>query len=229
MQRVSRAGVELVQHFEGFFARAYRDVVGVWTIGYGETQGVGPSSGPWSRAYAARRLRQRLDGPRYGGAVRPLRLPGQGQFDAIVSFVYNVGPGGVSSSTGIGRALRARRWRRAADELLRWDKAGGRTWPGLTRRRRRERAMFLAGGAKPDPLRRYPADERTAIRSYDQWTRKRVNRAGRAKARAFMVARRRTIWRLAQPRAKGGDGRGWDHGPSGATRADRYRSLRSRT
>lgn len=80
----------------------------------------------------------------YGAAVNALRLPlNQNQFDALVSFVYNVGPGGVAPSTQVGKHLRAHDWKAAADALLAWDKAGGHALPGLTRRRQAERALFL--------------------------------------------------------------------------------------
>lgn len=141
--KVSGNGVALVKRFEGFRSRPYRDAVGVWTIGYGETRGVGPGTSPWSERYAAQRLEERLNRD-FGSHVNALGLPlNQNQHDALTSFVYNVGPGGIAASTGVGRALRAHQWRAAADHLLDWDKAGGARLPGLTRRRQEERALFL--------------------------------------------------------------------------------------
>lgn len=144
----SRRAALLVARFEGFRSRPYKDAVGVWTIGYGHTRGVGAHTGPWSRRRALRILRHELD--LYAGAVRGLNreLGGaltQPMFDALVSFVYNLGPGAIASSTGVGRELRARHWRRAANHMLEWDKANGRRLPGLTRRRRLERRLFLYG------------------------------------------------------------------------------------
>lgn len=142
-RKLSRRGARLIQDFEGFRSKPYRDAVGVWTIGYGTTQRIGPHSPPITRRQASDRLRRDVD-DEYGAAVNALDLPlSQNQHDALVSFVYNVGPGAIGPSTGIGKALRARKWRTAADELLRWDKAGGRALPGLTRRRRAERKLFL--------------------------------------------------------------------------------------
>jgi GH24 family phage-related lysozyme (muramidase) len=141
--KLSRRGVRLIQDYEGFRSSPYRDSVGVWTIGYGSTKGVGPQTAPLNRQQASERLRSEVDAE-YGAAVNALHLPlNQHQFDALVSFVYNVGPGALGLDTGIGRELRAHHWHRAADELLRWDKAGGRALPGLTRRRRAERQLFL--------------------------------------------------------------------------------------
>lgn len=141
--KFSKRGAALVMEFEGFSARPYRDSVGVWTIGYGSTAGVGPHSPPVTKAQAQARLMREVDA-QYGAAINSLRLPlNCNQFDALVSFVYNVGVGGVAPSTHVGRSLRAREWRHAADALLAWDKAGGRPLAGLTRRRHAERALFL--------------------------------------------------------------------------------------
>lgn len=141
--KLSTSGARLIEGFEGFSSRPYRDSVGVWTIGFGSTKGVGPNTPRVTRAQAEQRMMREIDAS-YGHAVNALRLPlNQHQFDALVSFVYNVGPGGVASSTGVGRALRRHDWHGAANALLAWDKAGGRALAGLTRRRHAERALFL--------------------------------------------------------------------------------------
>ncbi|MCU0523268.1 MAG: lysozyme [Elainella sp. Prado103] len=64
------------------------------------------------------------------------------QFSALVSFAYNVGEGALASSTLL-RLLNQRDYQGAADQLLRWDKAGSQALAGLTRRRKAERALFL--------------------------------------------------------------------------------------
>lgn len=138
------AGFEGGQSADGRF-RPYRDAVGVWTIGYGETQGairvLQGRTPSWSATKAKRVLKRRLNRD-YAKHVRALNLPlRQSYFDALVSFVYNVGPGGIAPSTTVGRELRRRHFGKAADALLMWDKAGGRTLAGLTRRRRAERRM----------------------------------------------------------------------------------------
>jgi lysozyme len=141
---ISAAGLNLIKEFEGFKPRPYRNFPGEpWTIGYGETQGVTSTTGPWSQDYAERKLRARV-GRDFESAVERLGVRlNQHQFDALVSFVYNCGVGAIAASTGIGRALRARQWSRAADELMKWNKVNGEPVLGLTRRRRRERALFL--------------------------------------------------------------------------------------
>lgn len=160
--RISAAGLELIEQFEGFFARPYDDPAGHATVGFGHLLHRGPVTeadrrGTWVEGQrtpgqltteeARTLLRQQLRDD-YEPAVTGLRLPlAQHQHDALVSFVYNVGTGAVGAQTGIGRALRERRWHDVADELLRWDKAGSplRSLAGLTRRRQAERALFLKG------------------------------------------------------------------------------------
>jgi len=222
--KISPAGVSLIKEFEGFpnGGRPYKDIVGVWTIGYGHTEGVGPNSRRLTEAQASALLAQDLDS-KYGPYVGALGVPlSQPQFDALVSFVYNVGPGGIAASTHVGQALRAKNWKAAADGLLAWDKAGGVSVPGLTRRRQAERALFLS---TPDPLPGYRADESGWIREYDQLRRSGQNPGRRAQLRALMAERRKAIWRAAQPKAAGGDGGGWN---ANARRA-RYASLLART
>lgn len=142
-RKLGDKGANLIKQFEGFRSCPYRDAVGVWTIGYGSTKGVGPKSKCISKARAERRMRREVDA-RYGAAVNKLpKQLNQNQFDALTSFVYNLGPGAISSATGIGKALRKKQWRKAGDEMLRWNKAGGRELAGLTRRRKAERQLFL--------------------------------------------------------------------------------------
>lgn len=218
--RLSDTGAKLIEEFEGFRSHPYRDAVGVWTIGYGSTKGVGPNTPPVTRAQAHARLKREVD-ETYGAAVNQLGLPlNQNRFDALTSFVYNVGPGALSPSTGIGRALRRRDWRAAADELLRWDKAGGRALPGLTRRRRAERALFLRPVELEGPAAWLTPTELRRVRELD------AIRAGRPPAHPrreevlvrVLTEQRKRIWRAAQQT-------GWRK----AHRAKRYRSLLART
>jgi lysozyme len=142
---VSENGVKLIKEFEGFpyGGRPYQDSVGVWTIGYGHTEGVSSRSKPLTEAEASQLLLKDLN-QKYAPYVSNLKLKfTQNQFDALTSFVYNVGSGGVASNTTVGRNLRSGNYKAAADGLLLWDKAGGRTLPGLTRRRQAERTLFL--------------------------------------------------------------------------------------
>ena len=145
---ISEQGLELIKGFEGFRSAPYRDAVGVWTIGYGETAGIGPNTRPWSQAYAERRLKERVNRDYMKpvlklGDTLNLRLT-QNEADALASLVYNLGPGILNKGKTMGNALRTRNRRSIADAFLVYDHAGGRQLDGLTRRRRRERQLFLS-------------------------------------------------------------------------------------
>ena len=76
----------------------------------------------------------------------------QNQFDALVSFTFNLGPGNLKSSSML-RKLNAGDYRGAADEMLRWDKSNGKTLAALAKRRAAERALFLTPAvAAPRPV-----------------------------------------------------------------------------
>jgi len=218
--KLSRRGAKLIEGFEGFRSCPYRDAVGVPTIGYGSTKGVTMQTKCISQQAAEERMMREIDAT-YGAAVNKIGGLNQNQHDALVSFVYNVGPGGIAPTTGIGKALRAKQWNRAADELLKWDKAGGRPLAGLTRRRKAERALFLSKPEKSG----YTKSELDDMREYDRLLRAKKDKPRRQELRADMTAQRKRIWRKAQPTAKGGDGKGWGY----ADRHARYRSLLART
>jgi GH24 family phage-related lysozyme (muramidase) len=139
--RINAKGLRLLKSFEGLRLRAYQDSVGVWTIGYGTTSGVRP--GMVITESEAEELMKR-DLRRFEQAVSDLvKVPlNSDQFSALVSFAYNVGEGALASSTLL-RLLNQRDYQGAADQLLRWDKAGSQALAGLTRRRKAERALFL--------------------------------------------------------------------------------------
>ena len=145
--QTSEKGIALIKQFEGCKLTAYQDSVGVWTIGYGWTQ---PVDGKPIRAgmtikqeTAERLLKTGLVS--YESDVSRLVKVGltQEQFDALVSFTYNLGSRSLSTSTLL-RKLNAGDYAGAADEFLRWNKAGGKVLNGLTRRREAERALFLS-------------------------------------------------------------------------------------
>ncbi|EUL62006.1 MULTISPECIES: lysozyme [Enterobacteriaceae] len=145
--QTSEKGIALIKEFEGCKLTAYQDSVGVWTIGYGWTQ---PVDGKPIRAgmtikqeTAERLLKTGLVS--YESDVSRLVKVGvtQGQFDALVSFTYNLGARSLSTSTLL-RKLNAGDYAGAADEFMHWNKAGGKVLNGLTRRREAERALFLS-------------------------------------------------------------------------------------
>lgn len=140
-RQINADGLRLLKSFEGLRLRAYQDSVGVWTIGYGTTSGVRPGQ-VITEAQAEALLKRDLD--RFEAAVEDLvTVPlNDDQFSALVSFTYNVGEGALASSTLL-RLLNRRDYQGAADQFLRWNRAGGAELAGLTRRRRAERALFL--------------------------------------------------------------------------------------
>jgi GH24 family phage-related lysozyme (muramidase) len=141
-KRTNQNGLLMIKSFEGLRLKAYRDAVGIWTIGYGTTRGVQPDMSI-SEAKAEQFLQQDLN--RFEEAIHEaVEVPlNDNQFSALVSFTYNVGSGALRSSTLL-KYLNARRdLHSIADEFLRWNRAGGRVLEGLTRRRKAERALFL--------------------------------------------------------------------------------------
>ncbi|HED3853074.1 TPA: lysozyme [Enterobacter soli] len=147
MMQTSDKGIALIKEFEGCKLTAYQDSVGVWTIGYGWTQPVDGKTirvGMTIKQETAERL-LKTGLVRYESDVSRLVKVGltQGQFDALVSFTYNLGARSLSTSTLL-RKLNSGDYAGAADEFLRWNKAGGKVLNGLTRRREAERALFLS-------------------------------------------------------------------------------------
>ena len=144
--KVSANGIALIKKYEGFRSRPYQLGDGVTTIGYGETRGITMSSGPWTEAYASKRLVRRVNRD-YAPWVTRLGLKfNQHQFDAIVSAVYNLGPGVLERGRSLGAALRSKRDagynRRVAAALRLYSMPGSKFHEGLLRRRNDEAALF---------------------------------------------------------------------------------------
>lgn len=148
--QTSPEGIALIKGFESCRLTAYPDPGtggAPWTIGYGWTYPVdGKPIKPGMKidqATADRLLKTGLVS--YENDVQKLvkvKLT-QNQFDALVSFAYNVGSRALSTSTLL-KKLNAGDNKGAADEFLRWNKAGGKEMPGLTKRRKAEREVFLS-------------------------------------------------------------------------------------
>lgn len=139
----SDQGVDLIKRFEGCRLQSYRCPAGVWTIGYGHT-GTDVTEGRRITIEEADRL-LREDLAHMERRVRQLVTAPltQNQFDALVSFAFNVGLGALERST-LRKKLNTQDYRGAAAQFLVWDKAGGKVLPGLVRRRRAERDLFLS-------------------------------------------------------------------------------------
>lgn len=153
---LSAAGLDAIASHEGFRERAYPDPGSAnglpVTIGFGSTRWEDGSpiqlGQTVSRERAKHMMARELEAieQTVGELVKvPLT---QGQFDALCSFVYNVGAGAFKASTLL-RLLNAGNTAGAADEFLRWNKNDGSVMPGLTKRREAERALFLSRADKP--------------------------------------------------------------------------------
>jgi lysozyme len=151
--RLTREGVALVKRFEGFRGTAYRDAVGVWTIGYGHTAMAGaPDVKPGmtiDRAEATKILERDLEMFAEGVRERLRRRISEAQFSALVSFAYNVGLGNLRKSSVLA-AVNDGAFDAVPRRLQLWVKAGGRTLPGLVKRRAAEAALF-AGKDRGEP------------------------------------------------------------------------------
>lgn len=139
---ISPAGIALIQAHEGLRLTAYRDPVGIWTIGYGSTGGVRRGM-TITRDQAVLRLYHDVDDAEATVNNRVTVPLSQSQFDALASFVFNVGGGAFRKSTLL-KKINAGDYAGASNEFMRWIKAKGRVLGGLVTRRAAERALFLS-------------------------------------------------------------------------------------
>lgn len=146
--RTSDSGIAKIKQWEGFRAKAYRDGGGVWTVGYGHTSDSNltvTSTTVVSDAEAERLLR--LDLREAEDAVNAyVKVPlNQNQFDALVSFTFNVGGSAFAKSTLL-KKLNAGDYDAVPKELARWNKDNGKVVAGLTNRRAAEAGLWATGG-----------------------------------------------------------------------------------
>ena len=148
--KTSSAGLRIIKEFEGFRAEAYKPIPSdPWTIGYGFTKGV-KQGDTITRAEAEIRLRRELVEYERGVERATKGHATQPQFDALVSFAFNVGVAGMARSTVIKRHNEGDH-QAAARAFGLWNRAGGRELPGLTRRRAAESALYLTPTRAADP------------------------------------------------------------------------------
>lgn len=142
--KTSNQGIDLIKGFEGLRLTAYKCSAGVWTIGYGHTKNVreGMHIPP---EFATLLLVDDLETFEVGVSEVVEVFLHQYQFDALVSFAFNVGMTAFRQSTLLRRLNNREPAEKVAAEFLRWNKAGGKVVEGLTRRRKRESEVFLHG------------------------------------------------------------------------------------
>ena len=141
--KISDRGIKLIQEFEGCKLTSYLDSVGVCTIGWGSTGSDIKPGMTITQEEADRRLRDHLAGVEERIEVLVTIPITQNQFDALCSFAYNLGVGALRTSTLL-KLINLGDFGSAAKQFLRWDRAGGVSLAGLTRRRRAEMALFEA-------------------------------------------------------------------------------------
>lgn len=138
-RKIGQAGLNLIKQFEGCRLTAYQCSAGVWTIGYGHTVGVYKGM-KISQAQADAFLKQDIakfekyiNNPSYVPFTEQLN---QNQFDALVSFAFNLGQGNVKKLC-VGRNIN-----QITSAMQQYCKAAGKTLPGLQRRRKAEAALY---------------------------------------------------------------------------------------
>lgn len=153
--KLSQAGLDLIKHFEGLRLTAYLDAVNVPTIGYGHTNSVKRADVLNKKTITNTQAEALLkeDVAVYERGVNRLTremgvMLTQSQFDALVSFSFNVGLGNLRRSTLLKKLYVMNQNDQSsiyavADEFLRWNRAGGKVLQGLVRRRGAERLLFL--------------------------------------------------------------------------------------
>lgn len=138
--QTSQKGIDLIKSFEGLKLKTYKCPAGVWTIGYGTTKGVTPGM-EITQKQAEEFLKRDL---RYFElwVDKLIDIPlTQNQFDALVSFTYNLGEGAMKGST-LRKKLNMGLYSAVPSEMLRWNKVGGKVLNGLVRRREAEAKLF---------------------------------------------------------------------------------------
>lgn len=166
---INNEALSLIKRWEGCKLTAYKDIVGVWTIGYGHTAAAGapsPKAGmKITQAEADEILKRDLE--KYIDAVdAAVKIKiNENQRGAMVSLCYNIGPGAFSKSTLV-KKLNAGDINGAAEAFLSWKKAGGRVVQGLVNRRNDEKKLFLTPEVLPLAPVAEPAPEVAASQSF---------------------------------------------------------------
>lgn len=142
IDKISDKGINLIKRFEGCSLSAYKCPANVWTIGYGHTGADVTQGKRISQEEAERLLRQDLT-VHCNNVSKLVKVPlNQNQFDALVSFEFNVGYGNFSKSTLL-KLLNEKKYKEASEQFGRWKYAGGKVLAGLAKRREAEKELFL--------------------------------------------------------------------------------------
>jgi lysozyme len=137
---IGQRGIEIIKHFEGCELEAYKCPAGVWTIGYGHIKGVSEGMSITQEQAEQMLLDELKEYENYINELVVVDLS-QNQFDALVSWVYNLGPANLKSSTLL-KVLNSGDYAGVPAQIERWNKAGGKVLEGLIRRRLAESSLF---------------------------------------------------------------------------------------
>lgn len=144
--KVSKVGLNLIKKFEGFYEKAYLDVVKVPTIGYGTTKwedGKSVKLGEKITLERATTLLERQVNEHASTIKKYIKVPlNQNQFDALASFQYNLGSGILAKYPKLAEYINTGQLKKAADLMLEFNKAGGKVFQGLVNRRKAEVELF---------------------------------------------------------------------------------------
>ncbi|TQR27204.1 lysozyme [Lysinibacillus sphaericus] len=143
--KISNTALNLISKWEGFYDKAYRDPVGIWTIGYGTTKwsnGQVVQQGQTIKKDDALELLRKQAQEHANTIEQYVKVPlNQNQYDALASFQYNLGRN-ILRNSALLNYLNARQWDKACNEMLLYCHAGGKKLQGLVNRRKDEVALF---------------------------------------------------------------------------------------
>lgn len=195
---ISHKGVELIKLFEGCRLETYLDAAGIPTIGYGST-------GPHVRIgmkITKEEAEQLLleDLKRFeAGVAEQVTVPlNQNEFDALVSFSFNVGLGALNRSTLLRMLNDGASKEVVASQFLRWNKVNGKPLEGLTRRRKAERALFLAKA-------KHPQLTSSILAQQDTWLKRRPVQSSELPAEEKLFVPRGSAWAWTELRTYSGE------------------------
>ncbi|KZZ74690.1 muraminidase [Oleiphilus sp. HI0132] len=141
MRHITQDGIDLIKRFEGFSSSVYICPAGYPTIGYGHLVRSGESFTEITETDAEELLRKDVESAERA-VLRLVNVPlTDGQFDALVSFAFNLGSGAFQRST-LRRKVNRQAHAEVPAQLMRWVWAGGRKLNGLVNRRRSEAARY---------------------------------------------------------------------------------------
>lgn len=196
--KISQNGIELIKSFEGCVLTGYPDVGGVPTVGYGST---GPDvyiGMKITQAEAERRLAKELEHFENGVSNLVKVAINQNEFDALVSFSFNVGLGAFQRSTLLRLLNDGTERDIVSSEFLRWNKVDGKPVEGLTRRRKAEQALFLTKV-------KHPQLSSSILAEHDTWLKRRPVQSSELTAEEKLFVPKGSAWAWTEIRIHSGE------------------------